>query len=291
MNKYPIPEIDESTKKTRKIGLGIMGFADALYKLNIKYDSEEGIKIAEKIMKFIKNESYSMSEELAKTRGTYPTWKGSEHEKAGRKMRNACCNTIAPTGTLSMLADVSGGCEPVFAISFIKNVMDGTEMIYTNKVFENVAKEKRFFTPDLMRKIAQIGKVKDVKEVPKEIRDVFVTAQEIAPMWHVKMQATFQKYIDASISKTVNFPNSATIQDVESVYALAWESGCKGITIYRDGSRDNQVLNIGEVKGKISESTTAVEGSVEKIKDSKKKSKDKSCRIEVKDGRIVKSCE
>jgi ribonucleoside-diphosphate reductase alpha chain len=289
MNNYPIPELDEMAKKTRKIGLGIMGFADVLYEMKIKYNSENGLKMAEKIMGFINSESYKMSTELAEERGTYPAWEGSDHQKEGRKMRNTCCTTIAPTGTIGMLAEASGGCEPTFAISYIKNVMDGTELIYTNRIFESVAKERGFYTPELMRKIAQKGTIQDFDKIPQDVKDVFVTAQDISPEWHVKMQAAFQKHVDSSISKTINFPGSATTKDIEKAYIMAWENGCKGITIYRDGSRDNQVLNIGEVKGKISESSTAVEHAAKKMQESIKEGS--ACKINVEDGRIVKTCE
>ena len=280
MNKYPIPELAEMANKTRKIGLGIMGFADLLYELGVKYNSEEGYQLAEKVMKFFKDESYQMSGELAELRGTYPAWEGSDHHKENRKMRNTCCLTIAPTGTIGMLAEASGGCEPTYAISYIKNVMDGTELIYTNRIFERISKERGFNSPDLMRKIAKIGTVQNIEEVPQDVRDVFVTAQDIAPEDHVKMQASFQKYVDSSISKTINFPNSATIDDVKKSYLTAWGMGCKGITIYRDGSRDNQVLNIGEVNKEKSP-----ELSTENVEEGS------ACKITIEDGRIVKTCE
>ncbi len=287
MNNYPIQELDDMAKKTRKIGLGIMGFADILYELGIKYDSEAGEEMAEKVMKFFMEESYKMSGELAEKRGTYPAWEGSDHWKKGRKMRNTCCVTIAPTGTIGMLAEASGGCEPNFAISYIKNVMDGTELVYTNHIFERVAKERGFFSDELMLRIAKVGSIKDIAEIPQDVRDVFVTAQDIAPEWHVRMQAAFQKYVDSSISKTINFPNSATEADVEKSYLYAWENGCKGITIYRDGSRDNQVLNIGEVKNK--EQINKVETLVGKEAGSSDEGS--ACKISVEDGRLVKSCE
>ena len=289
MNKYPIQELREMAQKTRKIGLGIMGFADILYELKISYASEEGLKMAEKLMKFFKDESYKMSQELAESRGIYPAWEGSDHEKAGIKMRNTCTLTIAPTGTIGMLAESSGGCEPTFAISYIKNVMDGTELIYTNRIFEEVAKEKGFYNPELMRKIAQLGTIQTFDEIPEDVKKVFVTAQDISPEWHIKMQAAFQKHVDSSISKTINFPNSATIADVEKSYLLAWELECKGVTIYRDGSRENQVLNIGEVKGKIADSSTAVEYAAKEMKESTNEGA--ACKISVEDGRLVKTCE
>jgi ribonucleoside-diphosphate reductase alpha chain len=280
MNKYPIPELKEMANKTRKIGLGIMGFADLLYEIGIKYNSEEGYAMAEKVMKFFKDESYKMSGELAETRGKYPAWEGSDHSKENRSMRNTCCITIAPTGTIGMLAEASGGCEPTFAISYIKNVMDGTELIYTNRIFERVAKERGFDSPDLMRKIAKLGTIQNIDEIPQDVRNIFVTAQDILPEEHIKMQAAFQKNVDSSISKTINFPHSATLDDVKSAYLTAWKMGCKGITTYRDGSRDNQVLNIGEVNK---------EKSPEKAEE--KPEEGSACKITIEDGRIVKTCE
>ncbi|MBN1386438.1 adenosylcobalamin-dependent ribonucleoside-diphosphate reductase [Candidatus Woesearchaeota archaeon] len=253
MNKLPVEEINAANKRTRKIGLGVMGFADLLYELGIPYDSDEGLRMAEKLMGFVKERSYMMSQKLAEKRGTYEAWKGSDHEKEGRKMRNACCLTIAPTGTIGMLAESSGGCEPNFAISYIKYVMDGTELVYTNKIFERIIKKRGLDSPELMRKIAKAGTIQGFKELPEDMRKVFVTAQDITPEWHIRMQAAFQKHVDASISKTINFPSNATIEDVEKSYLLAYRLKCKGITIYRDKSRENQVLNIGEVNKKSTE--------------------------------------
>jgi len=246
MNSYPKPEIEKKTKETRKFGLGIMGFADLLTKLKIKYDSEEGLQVAEKLMSFIKTNAYERSEELAEWKGTCTAWEGSEHQKVGRKMRNSSCISISPTGTISILAGASSGCEPLFAISYQRTVLGDNELIYLNPHFERVAKEKGFYSPELIRRISKIGNLSTFKEVPKSIRDIFVTSQEISPEWHVKMQATLQKNVDNSISKTVNFPRTAAIRDVESAYLLAWKSKCKGITIYRDGSYEEQVINIGE---------------------------------------------
>jgi len=250
MNKYPIPEIAEVSRASRKIGLGIMGFGDLLYQLGVSYDSAEGVKWTNKILKFMKNEAKAKSISLAKDRGVFPVWKGSYYEKKGIKIRNACQTTIAPTGTIGMICEASGGIEPNFAISYIKNVMDGTELIYTNKYFEKAAKERGFYSEDLMRDIARVGSVQNIDEIPEDIKRVFVTAQDIAPEWHVKIQAEAQKHIDSAVSKTVNFQNHATTKDIEESYIAAYKAKCKGITVYRDGSRDNQVLNIGEVKGK-----------------------------------------
>ncbi|MAG77888.1 hypothetical protein CL616_00825 [archaeon] len=247
MNKAPLKQIQDMNAKTRKIGLGIMGFADMLYEIGIAYDSDEGLAMAEKSMGFVNDISHDESMKLAEIRGSYPAWEGSDHHKEGKKMRNATCTTIAPTGTVGMIADTSGGCEPNFAISFIKNVMDGTELVYTNKVFERVAREKGFFTSELMKKVARAGTVQGFEEIPEDVKKVFVCAQDITPEWHIRMQAAFQKNTDNAISKTVNFPNNATIDDVEQVYMLAYQLNCKGVTIYRDGCRENQILNIGSV--------------------------------------------
>ncbi|NQV90918.1 adenosylcobalamin-dependent ribonucleoside-diphosphate reductase [Candidatus Woesearchaeota archaeon] len=246
MNSYPQKEIEDRTKHTRKFGLGMMGFADFLIKLGIKYDSDQGLEVADKLMVFIKNTTYEMSSKLAEQRGSCPAWSGSEHEQAGRKMRNLTCNSLAPTGTISILADASPGCEPLFAISYQKTVLGDSEIIYLNKTFENVAKERGFYTPELIRKIAKSGGIQGFKEIPKDVRDIFVTAQDITPEWHIKMQATLQKNVDNSISKTINFPRTTSIKDVENAYMLAWKSKCKGITIYRDGSYEDQVINIGD---------------------------------------------
>lgn len=245
MNSYPGKEIEEATKRTRKFGLGIMGFADMLCKLKIKYDSEEGLEFADRLMAFIKEVSYDMSQELAEKRGPCPAWEGSEHQKAGRKMRNMTCNSLSPTGTRSILAEASAGCEPLFAISYQKTVLGDNELIYLDKTFEDIARERGFYSTELIRKIARSGSIQELKEVPKDVRDVFVTSQDISPEWHIKMQATLQKHCDNSISKTINFPRTAAIKDVETAYMTAWKSKCKGITIYRDGSYEEQVINIG----------------------------------------------
>jgi ribonucleoside-diphosphate reductase alpha chain len=253
VNHYPIEKIANQTKRTRKIGLGLMGFADVLYQLGIKYDSEEGIAFGEKVMGFINDEACAKSQLLAEARGVFPAYEGSVHERNGIKMRNACVTTVAPTGTIGMLAEASGGLEPNFAISFIKNVMDGTELIYTNKYFEEVAKQMGFYSKNLMRDIAKVGSIQDFDDIPQEVKYVFVTAQDITPGWHLRMQAAFQKHVDASVSKTINFPTEAQIKDIEEAYILAYQLGCKGVTIYRDKSREGQVLNIGKVNKKETE--------------------------------------
>lgn len=246
MNRYPIPEIERCTKASRRIGLGVMGFADMLIKLGIKYDSEEGAAFGEKLAKFIEEEATKKSLELANSRGPFPNWKGCTYEKNGEaQRRNAALTTEAPTGTIGMIADCSGGIEPLFAIAYIKRVMDGKELVYIDENFEEAAKLHGIHSEELMKKVVSQGTVSHIEEIPGKVRDIFVTAHDISPYWHTRMQAAFQKYVDAAVSKTVNFPNSATIKDVEEVYVLAFKMGCKGVTIYRDGSRSGQVLNLG----------------------------------------------
>lgn len=250
VNNYPLPQIDEMTRGTRKIGLGVMGWADLLLMLRIPYNSEEAEKLAEKVMGFINEESKKKSEEIAKVKGNFPYYDKSIFANSGRMMRNATTTTIAPTGTLSIIAGVSSGIEPLFAISFIKNVMDGAELVEVNPHFEKAAKDGGFYTEELMKVIAKNGSLHDIDGIPEEIRQVFVTAHDISPEWHVRMQAAFQRHTDNAVSKTVNLRNEATLEDVNQVFQFAYRTGCKGVTIYRDGSREMQVLNIGSVKGK-----------------------------------------
>lgn len=245
-NRYPLEKIDEMTKSTRKIGLGVMGWADMLLRLGIPYDSEEAIALAEKVMSFITGEARKESENLAKIRGTFPLFSSSTLAD-GAPLRNATVTTIAPTGTLSIIAGCSSGVEPVFAYVFIRNVMDGTELIEVNPVLKAVLEERGLYSEKLMRKIAKEGSIAHMKELPEDIRRVFVSAQDISPDAHIRMQAAFQRHTDNAVSKTVNFPNSATHEDVRDVFVKAFELDCKGVTIYRDGSRTGQVLNIGKV--------------------------------------------
>ncbi|MBI5894009.1 MAG: vitamin B12-dependent ribonucleotide reductase [Deltaproteobacteria bacterium] len=247
MNKYPIPEIEKMTKGNRKIGLGVMGFADMLIKLGIPYNSPDAIKTAEDIMSFIQENGREASKELAEIRGAFPNYKGSMYD--GRQnVRNATVTTIAPTGTISIIAGCSSGIEPVFALAFTRNVMDGAELVEVNPLFEGAVNTRGVFTPDLMKKVAASGGIHDIKEIPEEIRGLFVTSHDISPERHIQMQAAFQKYTDNAVSKTVNFSNDATVEDVAEVYKLACRLNCKGVTVYRDGSRDIQVLNKGQQK-------------------------------------------
>jgi len=247
VNQFPLPEIGEMTKTTRKIGLGVMGFADMLIQLGIPYDSEQGLVVAEEIAYFISEEANKASIELAQERGVFPAFQGSIYDVAdGPRFRNASRTTIAPTGSLSIIANCSSGIEPLFALSYVRHILEGEEFIEVNPYFEEMAKSGGFYSPDLMKQLAEGKKLKDVKEVPEEIKRLFVTAHEISPEWHVKMQAAFQRFTDSAVSKTVNFPHEATPEDVAKVYKLAYQEGLKGITIYRDRSRDSQVLTVGE---------------------------------------------
>jgi ribonucleoside-diphosphate reductase alpha chain len=251
VNKFPLPQIEQRTKETRKIGLGVMGFADMLLQLGIPYNSEEGLKAASAVMDFINNEARQASQELAAERGAFPAFEGSVYDvPGGPKMRNAACTTIAPTGTLSIIAGCSSGIEPLFALSFTKNILDGSHLIEVNPYFEETARRRDFYSDKLMQKLADGAHLQDIEGVPDDIKEIFVTAHEITPEWHVKMQSAFQKYTNNAVSKTVNFPREATRDDVALVYLKAYEEGLKGITIYRDGSRQGQVLTTGKEQKK-----------------------------------------
>lgn len=247
VNRYPLPIIQETTKATRKIGLGVMGYADLLLQMGLPYGSEKAVKLAEAVMGFITDTARKASQELAKVRGAFPLFSESIF-KDGPALRNATVTTIAPTGTLSIIAGCSSGVEPVFAYAFVRNVMDGTEMLEVNPVLEEALKSRGLSSPELMHKIAEQGTLAHIPEIPEELRRVFVCAHDIRPEDHVRTQAAFQRHTDNAVSKTVNFQNSATREDVSRVYQLAWKEGCKGVTIYRDGSRFSQVLNVGKVK-------------------------------------------
>ena len=245
-NNYPLEKISETTRASRKIGLGVMGWADALLMLGIPYNSDEAVELAERVMRYINNTGHAASARLAEKRGNFPLFSVSTL-KEGPAMRNATVTTIAPTGTLSIIGGCSSGVEPVFAYAFIRNIMDGTEMIEVNPVLTAKLKELGLYSNELLKKIASEGTIAHCSEIPEEVRRVFVCSHDIKPIDHIKMQSAFQKYTDNAVSKTVNFPKEATRNEVRDVYLLAYKEGCKGVTIYRDGSREEQVLNIGKV--------------------------------------------
>ncbi|MBI5184523.1 MAG: vitamin B12-dependent ribonucleotide reductase [Nitrospinae bacterium] len=250
-NKYPIEKIEKVTKGNRKIGLGVMGFADMLIQLGIPYDSEAAFKMGEEVMEFINLESKKASAKLALDRGPFPNFKGSMFDKQGSPpIRNATTTTIAPTGTISIIANSSSGIEPLFAVSFVRSVMDKDRLVEAHPFFQKLAMDQGFYSDALMESIAQKGNINEFEEIPEKIRKTFVTAHFVKPQDHIKMQAAFQKHTDNAVSKTINFPNEATEKEVEDAYLMAFQTGCKGLTIYRDGSRDEQVLSTGATSDK-----------------------------------------
>ncbi|MEW6599947.1 MAG: vitamin B12-dependent ribonucleotide reductase [Nitrospirota bacterium] len=254
INKYPLRKIDEATKANRKIGLGVMGWADMLIQLGIPYNSVEASKLASEVMRFIQAESKKQSAFLAVERGVFPNFEESIYTD-DMAVRNATTTTIAPTGTLSIIAGCSSGIEPLFAVSFVRNVLEGTKLYEVNPHFERIAKERGFWSKELIEKIAEKGSIKDIDEVPEDVKKTFITAHDISPLDHVRMQAAFQKHVDNAVSKTVNFPHNACPKDVEDVYFLAYGLGCKGLTVYRDGSREEQVLSTGQTAKQEPEKT------------------------------------
>jgi len=260
VNKFPLPQIREITFANRKIGLGVMGFADLLSRLGIPYNSREAIAFAERLMRFVHKESLKASQSLAAERGVFPNYGKSIYSRKGLRLRNATVNTIAPTGTISIIAGCSSGIEPLFAISFVRNVLSGTKLFEVNPYFEEVAKARGFYSKDLIAEIAQSGSLQKIKGIPADVRRTFVTAFDVTPREHVQIQAAFQKYTDNSVSKTINLPADATVDDVRKIYLLAYKLKCKGITIYRYGSKADQVLSFGygkteaqaEVSGPVS---------------------------------------
>lgn len=247
VNEYPLPKIGELATGNRKIGLGVMGWADMLIMMGIAYDSEEAVALGEKVMGFIGAEARAASAKLAESRGTFPNFEGSIYDTPeGMRLRNATVTTIAPTGTLSIIANCSSGIEPLFAVSYVRTVMDNDRLVEVNPLFEDVALKQGFYSRELMGLIAEHGSLHDVDAVPEDVRAVFVTAHDIEPEWHIRMQAAFQKYTDNAVSKTVNFASDATPEAVREVYDLAHTLGVKGVTIYRDGSKEGQVLTTGK---------------------------------------------
>jgi ribonucleoside-diphosphate reductase alpha chain len=247
INKYPLLEIENVTKSNRKIGLGVMGFADMLILLGIPYDSNEALKIASDVMRFISLEARKKSIELGRKKGNFPNFKKSVWSKF-RKMRNGTITTIAPTGTTSIIANCSNSIEPLFAVSFVRKVMGGRSLVEINSLFEKIAKKNGFYSAGLMKKIMGKDSIQNIDGIPKEVKRIFVTAHDVKPEWHVKMQAVFQKYTDNAVSKTVNLRREATKNTVRKVFLMAYDLSCKGATVYREGSKKEQVINIGKCK-------------------------------------------
>lgn len=262
VNKYPLDKITEMCMANRKIGLGVMGFADMLFVLGIPYNSQEAVDLASKIMEFILEKGREESHRLAKIRGAFPNFNVSIYAN-GEPLRNATITTIAPTGTISLIAGASSGIEPIFAISYVRNVMGGKELFETNQIFEEELKKRELFSDELLKKISSEGTIAHIDEIPEDLKKIFVCAHDITPLWHVKMQAAFQISTDNAVSKTVNFPNNATRDDVKEVFLLSYRLGCKGVTIYRDGSRSEQVLNIKEVNKTTTPETPQIQFNIE----------------------------
>ena len=259
VNSYPIPEVGQLTRANRKIGLGVMGFAEFLIRLGVPYDSLQAVELGEKIAAFLVEEAGKASEDLAARRGPFPNTEKSIWKETTKRRRNATITTIAPTGTISIIAGCSSGIEPIFAIGFIRNVLDGAKLLELNPLFEQLAKKNGFYSGDIVDDIARTGTAKDVKGVPEWVKRIFVTAHEIPPEWHVKIQAAFQRHIDNAVSKTVNLPENASVKDVEAVFHLAYALRCKGVTVYRYGSKKEQVLNLGIKSGNKKRYTSADE--------------------------------
>jgi len=258
VNKYPLPQIDNMSKTTRRIGLGVMGFADALYKLGIAYNSAEGCAFGEKIMQVLNDESHLASEILAEERGVFPAWEGSDWEKQGRRLRNSYTTTVAPTGTISIIANCSGGIEPMFSLAFIRQVMKDTQgrptiMREVNYVFDQISRERSFYSDEMIDDIVAKGTLQYRDDVPEDVKRVFVTAHDISPFWHMKMQSAFQRHCDSSISKTINFPHEATPEDVRTIFELAIDEDVKGVTVYRDGCREMQPMALSSSSKKTEE--------------------------------------
>lgn len=292
--KYPLPQITDTVRANRRIGLGVMGWADMLYQLRTPYDSKKGTKLAAKVAKFIQDISWDESSKLAKEKGVFPRWKESSFAVSGKKVRNVAITTIAPTGSISMLADASSGIEPVFALAFTKNVVSDAGLSYINKYFAKELSEAGWADGDpehkvrdrILREVAFTGSVSSISGVPEEVKSVYRTAHDILPEWHVAMQAAWQKYTDNAVSKTINFPHNATMDDVENAYMMAWESGCKGITIYRDGSKEVQILSVGSNSQITNDKPASPAGrsqiiqskiKTETLKERSKKGKEQNC--------------
>ena len=255
VNSYPLPQIREMTFANRKIGLGVMGFADMLIKLGIPYNQESAVRMALKVMKFVRDASLKASQSLARERGVFPNHKESIYPKKNMRMRNATVNTVAPTGTISIIAGCSSGIEPLFALSFVRNVLSGRKLYEIHSLFEEELRMRSLYSKELLAEVGKVGSVRDIKQLPADIRKVFVTAFDVPPKHHLRIQAAFQKYTDNSVSKTINLPFDSTVEDVRKIYLLAHELKCKGITIYRYDTKKNQVLSfdsrIGEEREEL----------------------------------------
>lgn len=271
-NAYPIEAIESQTRKNRRIGLGVMGWADMLVRLNIPYNSEEALVLAERVMAFIETEARNHSSELAKTRGKFPNWESSTYLQDNIAMRNATLTTIAPTGSISIIAGCSSGIEPYYAIAFERNVLDGTRLVEVNPLFEAIARRQEFYSEQLIKRLASRRSLSEIEEIPESVKGIFLTAADISPEDHVRMQAAFQRHCDSSVSKTINFLESATRADVKQAFELAYRLGCKGVTVYRDKSRPDQVLSTMSQavskakKAQVEQRPSILSGITEKIK-------------------------
>jgi ribonucleoside-diphosphate reductase alpha chain len=248
MNHYPLPEIETMTKANRKIGLGVMGFADLLIKLNIPYNSERALRTGERLMRFFYKTARQASRDLARERGVFPNFKGSRLESDGQRLRNATVTTVAPTGTISIIADCSPGIEPLYGVSFIRTVMEDVRLVSLHPLFAQRARRAGIYSQRLIEQVSANESIQHLTNIPASLRRVFVTAHDIAPEHHVRMQATFQKYSDSGVSKTINLPATATKADVAAALRLAYRLGCKGITVFRTGSREKQVMACANVQ-------------------------------------------
>jgi ribonucleoside-diphosphate reductase alpha chain len=248
-NKYSLPQIKDITFGNRKIGLGVMGFADLLIKLKIPYNDAKAITTAKNIMKFLHQESLNASQCLAEERGLFPNYARSIYPALNLKLRNATLNTVAPTGTISIICGCSSGIEPLFALSYVRNVLSGTKLFEFNPLFADELRHKGLYSKDLMAKIGQTGSIQDIEKIPEELKRLFVISFDVRPEQHLKIQSAFQRYTDNSVSKTINLPAEATVDDVAYIYMKAYKLKCKGITIYRYGTREHQVLSFGSPAG------------------------------------------
>lgn len=274
-NKYPIPQIEFQTKKNRRIGLGVMGWADLLVRLRLPYNSPLARDLGTRIMSFIETEARTASSELAAVRGKFPNWEGSVYKSENVAMRNATVTTIAPTGTISIIANCSSGIEPYYALAFERNVMDGTRLTEVVAPFLQVVRKLGLYSPELIDTVAGLRSIASLAQLPEEVRSIFLTAADISPEDHIAMQAVFQAHSDSSVSKTINFPETASTTDVRRAFELAWELGCKGVTIYRDNSRPLQVLSTknpgvlaasqSETRLQVAERPNVLTGTTEKI--------------------------